>query len=60
MKSIIRVAVVAVVFGAAGCVVNNADVAQVSAAAPAESNTVFGEMHAAIPAGKIDTAFEYN
>jgi hypothetical protein len=60
MKSIIRVAVVAVVFGTAGCVVSNADVAQVSAPAPAESHSVFGEMHAAIPASKTDTAFEYN
>ena len=61
MKSIIRVAVVAVVFGAAGCVVSNADVAQVSAAAPVESTSLFGDMHAAIPASKVNgNVFEYN
>jgi len=60
MKNIIRVAVVAVLFTTAGCI-SNADVAQVSAAAPSEpAISVFGEMHAAIPAGKTDKSFEYN
>jgi hypothetical protein len=59
MKSIISVAVVAVI--TAGCVVNNADVAQVSAAAPVESKAVFSDMHAAIPASKVNgNVFEYN
>lgn len=60
MKNIIRVAVVAVVFTTAGCI-SSADVAQVSAAAPSEQAiSVFGEMHAAIPASKTDKFFEYN
>ena len=59
MKSIISVAVVAVI--TAGCVVSNADVAQVSAAAPVESKAVFSDMHAAIPASKVTgNVFEYN
>ena len=61
MKSIVRVALVVVAFTAVGCV-SDADVAQVSAAAPAaESSLVFGDMHAAIPASKTDgRVFEYN
>ena len=59
MKSIISVAVVAVI--TAGCVVSNADVAQVSAVAPVESKAVFSDMHAAIPASKVNgNVFEYN
>ena len=61
MKNIIRVAVVAVVFTTAGCI-SNADVAQVSAAAPSEPTvSIYGDMHAAIPAGKASgNVFEYN
>jgi outer membrane murein-binding lipoprotein Lpp len=60
MKNIIRVAVVAVAFTSAGCI-SNADVAQVSAAAPAEVTLVYGDMHAAIPASKANgNVFEYN
>jgi uncharacterized lipoprotein len=61
MKNIIRVALVAVVFTTAGCSVSNAEVAQVSAAAPSEpAISLFAEMHAAIPAGKTDKFFDYN
>jgi hypothetical protein len=60
MKSIIRVAVVAVAFTTTGCI-SKADVAQVSAAAPVETIAVFSEMHAAIPASKTNkNVFEYN
>ena len=61
MKSIISVAVVAVAVITSGCVVSNADVGQVSAAAPVESKAVFSDMHAAIPASKVNgNVFEYN
>jgi hypothetical protein len=61
MKDIIRIAAVAFVFTMAGCSVSNAEVAQVSAATPLEpAISVFGEMHAAIPAGKTEKFFEYN
>ncbi|HTG95929.1 MAG TPA: hypothetical protein VL982_00635 [Burkholderiales bacterium] len=61
MKNVIRVAVVAVLFTTAGCI-SNADVAQVSAAAPSEPTvSIYGDMHAAIPAGKASgNVFEYN
>ena len=60
MKSIVRIAVLAVAFTSAGCI-SNAEVAQVSAAAPAESTLIYGEMHAAIPASKANgNVFEYN
>ena len=60
MKSIVRIAVLAVAFTSAGCI-SNADVAQVSAAAPADVTLVYGEMHAAIPASKgTGNVFEYN
>ena len=60
MKSIISVAVVVVAFTTAGCI-SKADVAQVSAAAPAEVSGLFSEMHAAIPASKNNSnVSEYN
>ena len=60
MKSIVRIAVLAVAFTSAGCI-SKADVAQVSAAAPAEATLVYGDMHAAIPASKANgNVFEYN
>lgn len=60
MKSIVRITVLVVAFAAAGCV-SNAEVAQVSVAAAAESTLIFGDMHAAIPASKTSgNVFEYN
>jgi hypothetical protein len=59
MKSIVRVALLVVAFTAAGCV-SDAEVAQVSVAAAAESTPVYSDMHAAIPAGKDGNFFEYN
>ena len=60
MKSIFRVAFIVVAFTAAGCV-SDAEVERVGAAAPAEYGSVFSDMHAAIPAGKVDgNVFEYN
>jgi hypothetical protein len=59
MKSIVRVAVVIVAFTAAGCV-SNAEVAQVGASAAADATLIYGDMHAAIPAGKDGNVFEYN
>ena len=60
MKSIIRVAFVVIAFTAAGCV-SDAEVERVSAAAPAEHGSVFSDMHAAIPARKVNgNVFEYN
>jgi hypothetical protein len=60
MKSIFRVAFVVVAFGVTGCV-SDAQVEQVSAAAPAEHGSVFSDMHAAIPASKLNgNVFEYN
>ena len=60
MKSILRAAFVVVAFTTAGCV-SDAQVEQVSAAAPAESSGSFSDMHAAIPADKGNSKFfEYN
>ena len=60
MKSIVRVALLVVAFTAAGCV-GNAEVAQVSVAAAADSTPIYGDMHAAIPASKASgNVFEYN
>jgi outer membrane murein-binding lipoprotein Lpp len=60
MKSIFRVAFVVVAVSVTGCV-SDAEVEQVSAAAPAESGSVFSDMHAAIPASKLNgNVFEYN
>ena len=60
MKSIIRVAVVVVAFTAAGCV-SNAEVAHVGVSAAADSTLIYGDMHAAIPASKVNgNVFEYN
>jgi hypothetical protein len=59
MKSIVRVALLVVAFTAAGCV-SDAEVAQVSVAAAAEPALVYGDMHAAIPAGKDGNVFEYH
>ena len=59
MKSIIRVAVVVVAFTAAGCD-RNAEVPQVGASPAADATLIYGDMHAAIPAGKDGNVFEYN
>ena len=60
MKSIVRVAVLVVAFATAGCV-SNAEVAQLSIAAAADSTLIYGDMHAAIPASKVNgNVFEYN
>ena len=59
MKSIIQVAVVIVAFTSAGCVSND-EAAQLGTVAAAASSPIFGEMHAAIPASKINgNVFEY-
>ena len=59
MKSIVKMVVLVVAFAAAGCVSND-EAVQVSAAAPAESSPMFGELHAAIPASKANgNVFEY-
>jgi outer membrane murein-binding lipoprotein Lpp len=60
MKIIVRVAVVVATFATAGCVAN-AEVAQVSVGAAADSTLIYGDMHAAIPASKVNgNVFEYN
>jgi hypothetical protein len=61
MKSIVRLALLVVAFTAAGCVSDAEEVAQVSVAAAAEPTLVYGDLHAAIPASKVNgNVFEYN
>ena len=61
MKSMVRVALLVVAFTATGCVSDAEEVARVSVPAAADSTPVYGDMHAAIPASKVNgNVFEYN
>jgi hypothetical protein len=61
MKSIVRAALLVVAFTTTGCVSDAEEVAQVSLAAAAESTPIYSDLHAAIPASKVNgNVFEYN
>jgi hypothetical protein len=61
MKSIVRLALLVVAFTAAGCVSDAEEVAPLSVAAAAGSTPIYSDLHAAIPASKVNGAvFEYN